>query len=960
MEPGLIIAGAAGIAALGIGLGSAVRLIPMYAGARGELKRFEAGNEAVILDDIEMLEMERRHLGSPPGRKRDASIVGLYDSALRHSDGSYTMGYRVELAPTVYGEDHVIEARADAIARLLAVRKPPGTVLQFRLSVGVDPGRAILRHVATRDEGRTHAEAALFHNLGVEYYQEAALRGAFKQTVLTLWVRVPVKHKSDAHSNGLNTFVPAMRREIKRHGWMKLTGAIAAGYEASSDDGIVRRIEGDEREARAEAERVFRLVERESPLEMKRLTRDELWAAVYLGHSQDARGTPILPDEPGLDLRDYLCGETISSQGPFMLHGSHPAAVVSMFVPPQPAVQADVLRSLVLDSELSFRHTIVAEFVYPDQRKAVKLLDKRIRQVRRTRLRADGRVRETPEAHAAMADLQSVRSELTGEREAVVKARIYAVIYAPPARDEVELVESASLLNGYCEELVSAMRRMPGADASREEPAALRAVYHRALVGECDSRPTGREITETAHSLAPLVPSESIWEGSLRPHTLFSTPSGRLIGFDLYDRALIPSPLVLIVAAPGGGKSVLMARTITDVLGSRREARVRAVDFGESMGPLVDVLKGRHLRFNLSDTRTINVWDYEGLDNGDPPDEVQIGFVVGDLMQLAQARETDSLAEDILNTLVTEVYKNEAPRNGKDLPKHEPTHVHLLELLKSYPFKHRAAQERAESLSLALERFRDHPWLDAPTHLDFAVDSPFDVYELDSLEMFPPRVQESLAFRVAAKVTRSIGRLNEDGTRSPTLLAFDEVHKIVDRYPAILKVIKKGARMGRKENVVTMLASQGYQDFEGVHDLTKTAGVKIVGKQIGEYDSLVTDAGLAPVAVGAINGIRNLPGSHAQFLLAIGAGDDKIVEMIQVDLSPMELWTFTSNPDERNARARVTRLKSGWTLAECIAWLAMQYPRGLTAERLVEIDESLLLENQTRERVRHSPLTIDS
>jgi len=241
------------------------------------------------------------------------------------------MGYRLELAPTVFGDDHVIEARADAIARLLAVRKPPGTVLQFRLSVGADPGRAVFRHVATRDEGRTHADAALFHSLGVQYYQEAALRGAFKQSVLTLWVRVPVKHSSDAHGRGLNNFVPAVSREIKRHGWMKFAAAISAGWESSSDEGIIRRIDSDEREARTEAERVFRLIERESPLEMKRLSRDELWEAVYLGHRQNAQGAPTLPDEPGLDLRDYLCGETISNQGPFLLHGSHPAAVVSMF-----------------------------------------------------------------------------------------------------------------------------------------------------------------------------------------------------------------------------------------------------------------------------------------------------------------------------------------------------------------------------------------------------------------------------------------------------------------------------------------------------------------------------------------------------------------------------------------------------------------------------------------------------
>jgi hypothetical protein len=142
---------------------------------------------------------------------------------------------------------------------------------------------------------------------------------------------------------------------------------------------------------------------------------------------------------------------------------------------------------------------------------------------------------------------------------------------------------------------------------------------------------------------------------------------------------------------------------------------------------------------------------------------------------LACIPSSDVLAEDILATIVAEVYGNEVPRNAPGLPKHEPRHSHLLDLLTTYPFKHRAAQERAEALSLALEQFRDHPWLDAPTHPDFEVDSHLDVYELDSLEQFPPRVQESLAYRVAAKVTRSIGQLNPDGTRTPTLLAFDEV-----------------------------------------------------------------------------------------------------------------------------------------------------------------------------------------
>jgi hypothetical protein len=63
--------------------------------------------------------------------------------------------------------------------------------------------------------------------------------------------------------------------------------------------------------------------------------------------------------------------------------------------------------------------------------------------------------------------------------------------------------------------------------------------------------------------------------------------------------------------------------------------------------------------------------------------------------------------------------------------------------------------------------------------------------------------------------------------------------------------------------------------------------------------------------------------------------------MIQIDLSPAELWTFTTNPTERNARARVSA-RTRRPLSEVIAWLAAVYPRGLAAAGLVEIDETLL------------------
>jgi hypothetical protein len=38
----------------------------------------------------------------------------------------------------------------------------------------------------------------------------------------------------------------------------------------------------------------------------------------------------------------------------------------------------------------------------------------------------------------------------------------------------------------------------------------------------------------------------------------------------------------------------------------------------------------------------------------------------------------------------------------------------------------------------------------------------------------------------------------------------------------------------------------------------------------------------------------------------------------------------------------VSALKPDWPLADVIAWLAAIYPRGLAAQRLTEIDETIL------------------
>jgi hypothetical protein len=921
---------ASAAAALGMGAGMAFKLAPIWLRARGELATLgaaEGGGGHTLYRDTTT---------KPLGRPRATSIIGLYGDALRHADGSFTRAYHVALEPSIFGDDLVLENRCNALARLLAARKPVGTVIQFRLATDLDPGEALLRHARARDYSGVHELATLLHDGGLKTYSALAAAGSFRRNALTCWVRVPNQGERQTEDQ----FLPTLKRELKDRGITSLLQALANGWRASSAQSIVRRTMEEEEAALLQAEKTFRLIERESALEFTRFTQDELWAAVYLGHRQNAMSFPALPRD-GVDVREYLCGETIETSGHYVMHGAHPAAIVSLFTPPQPFVTADALRLLSVNAALNFRHTIISEFIYPDQGKGIKRLDRRIRQVGRSAQSLTGKQRLTPEAAVALQDLGAIRQDLAGGREALAQVRFYVVVYGEPARTRAELSQSLKNLDRYCEQVVAEIRKINGADAEREEPSALSVLYSKSLVGEADSKPTTREITETASSLAPLIPTESEWGGAPRPHTLFSLPTGKLIGLDLFDRQLVSSPLALTLAAPRGGKSVLIGRIINDVLATKAHACVRAVDFGESFGPLVDVLHGRHLRFETGSDRTINVWDYEGLERGELPDEVQVAFVIGDLMQLARVPAHDTLAEDVLTTLVGEIYRNEVPRNRPGLPKHEPLLSHLVDYLGTWPFKG-AAAERAEALKLALGQFVGHSFLDAPTHPDFAGESPLDVYELDSLEAFPERVRESLAYRAAARVLRAIGRLNADGTRSPTLLVFDEVWKIRDKYPRILDVIRRGARTGGKENVVTLLATQAYEDLSHLPDIAKTAGVKLIGKQVGDYTKLAEDSGLAPQAAAAVSVINNVAGSHAQFLLVLGSGEDKVVQTVQCDLSPVELWTFTTNPDERNARARVQTLKPGWPLVRVIAWLAESYPAGLTGAGLVAIDESLL------------------
>jgi hypothetical protein len=324
------------------------------------------------------------------------------------------------------------------------------------------------------------------------------------------------------------------------------------------------------------------------------------------------------------------------------------------------------------------------------------------------------------------------------------------------------------------------------------------------------------------------------------------------------------------------------------------------------------------------------------------PDDVQKALVVGDLKMLARVKDDDKTAEDVIGAVVSQVYENIVSQNGPGRPLFEPVLSHFVAQLKTYPFDSAMVRERRETLVLALNNYIGHPWLDAPTHPDYEAKSPFDVFEMGSLKDFPHDIKLSLAYRIASYVARCIGRRREDGTRAPTANLFDEMWEIKEEYPFVFKVLQHAGRKGPKENSITVLATHAFEDIEDVASLSKTGNVIFVGKQLGDYSKIIAHAKLSENGAAAIAHIKSAPGRFSQFVMVIGSGPDQVVEVVQHELSPLMLWTLTTNADERNARSLVSAYRPDWTDMQIHAWLAENYPRGLTAIGLREIDETLL------------------
>jgi hypothetical protein len=128
---------------------------------------------------------------------------------------------------------------------------------------------------------------------------------------------------------------------------------------------------------------------------------------------------------------------------------------------------------------------------------------------------------------------------------------------------------------------------------------------------------------------------------------------------------------------------------------------------------------------------------------------------------------------------------------------------------------------------------------------------------------------------------------------------------------------------------------QAYEHFSGSEDqpnpigidLVKNSGVKIIGKQIGNFDRLVRDCELPRETQSAVRSIRNPYGIYTQWVMVIGSATTKSSRWESVSQSPIERWNSTTDANEENARATAEALMPNQPFAFVLAWLASNIPR---------------------------------
>lgn len=404
---------------------------------------------------------------------------------------------------------------------------------------------------------------------------------------------------------------------------------------------------------------------------------------------------------------------------------------------------------------------------------------------------------------------------------------------------------------------------------------------------------------------ACAMPIAADWRG----HALacggptFTTRRGQLASLDLMREETNYN--MSVVAASGSGKSFFSAELVCDYLS--RGGIVRVIDVGRSYQRLASILDGQVLEFKPQSPKSIN--PFWGVTEAKEANEnIPMWRDTIELMAFPRG-QADSWTYGLIEQTITQAWN---------------THGEKMGVKEIWDLLMQSDDQRLLNLADQLKTYavgRLSPWFNGEPQINFRAD--FSILELEELNA-DKHLRTVVLALVINMIVRDMYRFEKDGAPLvPKLLLIDEAWDLMGKNSGSSgNFIEEAARRIRKYRGSLLTVTQSYADYfqsDGAKAALTNSSWRCSLAQSGqsirtaEAEKVIPGGDFVWDLLSTVK--RGAGFSELHICDSTGTG-----EVFRLIIDPFSYYTFTTNPDDKNAIAEL--VQSGMSILEAISELA--------------------------------------
>jgi conjugal transfer ATP-binding protein TraC len=402
-----------------------------------------------------------------------------------------------------------------------------------------------------------------------------------------------------------------------------------------------------------------------------------------------------------------------------------------------------------------------------------------------------------------------------------------------------------------------------------------------------------------------LMPVSLPWKGLENPVMLVRTRAGTLATIDPFSN-LTNNWNGAVLAGSGAGKTFLMQKIMAALV--RHKARVTIVDRKEDYQSFLNAITQ-----SAEDTSLVATVEFdpesgvrynmfELLEGQEMPDEskkasvkAQLRCIIEPAGDAVEAAIESAIIDECIarayrqrgkNTVLTDFYKVTQTINavgGREMS------IKEIELARSLGIR---------MGSFVGDRSTYGRFLDGPSNIN--VDADIAYFKTGKLESYPEL--KTLSNLMISDITWKMARSNIDVLK---LSILEEFWSML-RTPEAKAMAEEFYRLARSYKLAMYAISQDPADLEQVPGLVASSCYFWIGRQ--ENDDLAERVGrlleLPQSAKDDLKKLKREPGKYNQWMHFVRTGEEKSGDVLNIDVTPLEIALFSSHPNDKAKRLR--------------------------------------------------------